>query len=66
MNGEFLYTLQYFDGDPYGETVCVGGSGTNSMEFISLKEKTVSITFLFYGTTALEELWLPSKEGFFI
>ncbi|XP_024943479.1 suppressor of mec-8 and unc-52 protein homolog 1 isoform X2 [Cephus cinctus] len=39
LDGEFLYAVQYFDGDPYGETVLAGGSGTGAVEVISLKEK---------------------------
>ncbi|XP_012270863.1 uncharacterized protein LOC105694596 [Orussus abietinus] len=45
LDGEFLYTVQYFDGDPYGETVLAGGSGTGAVEVISLKEKRVMGTF---------------------
>ena len=41
LNGEFLYVVQYFDGDPYGDLVVVGGSGTGAVEVISLKEKRV-------------------------
>ncbi|XP_066600648.1 uncharacterized protein [Prorops nasuta] len=42
LEGEFLYAVQYFDGDPYGEHVVVGGSGTGALEVISLKEKKVT------------------------
>ncbi|XP_069703951.1 WD repeat-containing protein 5 homolog [Periplaneta americana] len=41
LDGEFLYAVQYFDGDPYGEMVCAGGSGTGAVEVISLKENRV-------------------------
>ena len=32
----------------------------------ALKIKYTEITYLLYATTALEELWPPSNEGFFI
>lgn len=41
LSGEFLYVVQYFDGDPYSELVLTGGSGTGVVEMISLKEKKV-------------------------
>ena len=41
LDGEFLYAVQYFDGDPYGEHVIAGGSGTGALEVINLKEKKV-------------------------
>ncbi|XP_048505955.1 guanine nucleotide-binding protein subunit beta-like isoform X2 [Athalia rosae] len=45
LDGEFLYTVQFFDGDPYGETVLCGGSGTNAVEVVSLKDKKVVGSF---------------------
>ncbi|KAG5311675.1 WDR38 protein, partial [Acromyrmex insinuator] len=45
LNGEFLYAVQYFDGDPYGDLVLVGGSGINGVEMISLSEKKVMGSF---------------------
>lgn len=41
LNGEFLYVVQYFDGDPYGDLILVGGSGIGAVEMISLREKKV-------------------------
>lgn len=41
LNGEFLYVVQYFDGDPYGELVLAGGSVIGAVEMINLKEKEV-------------------------
>lgn len=41
LDGEFLYAVQYFDGDPYGDHVLIGGSGTGAMEVINLKDKKV-------------------------
>ncbi|KMR04642.1 wd repeat-containing protein [Lasius niger] len=41
LNGEFLYAVQYLDGDPYGDLILTGGSGTGALEVISLKEKKV-------------------------
>ncbi|KAG7206626.1 hypothetical protein KM043_000305 [Ampulex compressa] len=45
LDGEFLYVVQYFDGDPYGEHVLAGGSGTSAVEVISLKEKKIMGSF---------------------
>ncbi|XP_043277739.1 uncharacterized protein [Venturia canescens] len=45
LDGEFLYAVQYFDGDPYGDHVIAGGSGTGEVEIISLKEKKVMGSF---------------------
>lgn len=42
LEGEFLYTVQYFDGDPYGEHILAGGSGTGAVEVINIKEQKVS------------------------
>ncbi|KAK0098787.1 hypothetical protein PV326_003128 [Microctonus aethiopoides] len=41
LDGEFLYAVQYFDGDCYGDHVLTGGSGTSAVEVINLKEKKV-------------------------
>lgn len=41
LNGEFLYTVRYFDGDSYSDLVLAGGSGTGVVEVISLREKKV-------------------------
>ncbi|GAB1862882.1 WD repeat-containing protein 5-like protein [Camponotus japonicus] len=41
LNGEFLYAVQYLDGDPYGDLILTGGSGTGALEVISLREKKV-------------------------
>ncbi|XP_057336002.1 uncharacterized protein LOC130674627 [Microplitis mediator] len=41
LDGEFLYAVQYFDGDPYGEHVLAGGSGTGALEVINIKDKKV-------------------------
>ncbi|XP_070164119.1 uncharacterized protein [Polyergus mexicanus] len=41
LNGEFLYAVQYFDGDPHGNLILTGGSGTGALEVISLREKKV-------------------------
>ncbi|KAL6432258.1 hypothetical protein ACFW04_006723 [Cataglyphis niger] len=41
LNGEFLYAVHYFDGDPYGDLILTGGSGTGALEMISLREKKV-------------------------
>ncbi|XP_058793004.1 WD repeat-containing protein 38-like [Phymastichus coffea] len=45
LDGEYLYVAQYFDGDPYGEHVVVGGSGIGFVEVINLKEKNVVARF---------------------
>ncbi|XP_011687327.1 PREDICTED: WD repeat-containing protein 38-like isoform X2 [Wasmannia auropunctata] len=45
LTGEFLYTVQYFNGDPHGDLVLVGGSGTGAVEVISLREKKVMGSF---------------------
>nr|XP_046469677.1 guanine nucleotide-binding protein subunit beta-like [Neodiprion pinetum] len=45
LDGEFLYTVQFFDGDPYGDTVLCGGSGTSAVEVISLRDKKVMGSF---------------------
>ncbi|CAG5099982.1 Similar to wdr5: WD repeat-containing protein 5 homolog (Dictyostelium discoideum) [Cotesia congregata] len=41
LDGEFIYAVQYFDGDPYGEHVLAGGSGTGALEVINIKDKKV-------------------------
>lgn len=41
--GEFLYTVQYFSGNPYGDVILAGGSGIGAFEMISVKEKKVCI-----------------------
>lgn len=41
LNGEFIYVAQYFDGDPHGDLILVGGSGTGVVEMISLRQKKV-------------------------
>ncbi|XP_034936497.1 WD repeat-containing protein wdr-5.3-like isoform X2 [Chelonus insularis] len=41
LDGEFLYALQYFNGDPEGGHVVAGGSGTGALEIINIKEKKV-------------------------
>lgn len=43
LNGEFLYAVQYLDGDPYGDLILTGGSGTGALEVISLREKKVCV-----------------------
>ncbi|KAI4486554.1 hypothetical protein M0804_005924 [Polistes exclamans] len=45
LEGEFLYTVQYFDGDPYGDHILAGGSGTGAVEIISIKEQKVMGSF---------------------
>ncbi|KYN31736.1 WD repeat-containing protein 38, partial [Trachymyrmex septentrionalis] len=46
LNGEFLYAVQYFDGDPFdGDLVLVGGSGINGVEMISLSENKIIGSF---------------------
>ncbi|KAJ8673544.1 hypothetical protein QAD02_004806 [Eretmocerus hayati] len=45
MAGEYLYSVRYFDGDPFKEHVVVGGSGTGNVEIINLKEKQVVANF---------------------
>ncbi|XP_015175200.1 PREDICTED: WD repeat-containing protein 38-like [Polistes dominula] len=46
LEGEFLYTVQYFDGDPYGDHILAGGSGTGAVEVISIKEQKVMGSFI--------------------
>lgn len=36
---EFLYSAQFFNGDPLGEIVLTGGSGNGLFEVINTKEK---------------------------
>ncbi|XP_025987515.2 WD repeat-containing protein 5 homolog [Solenopsis invicta] len=45
LNGEFLYAVQYFNGDPHGDLVLAGGSGIGGVEIISLREKKVMGSF---------------------
>nr|KAF7413182.1 hypothetical protein H0235_013033 [Vespula pensylvanica] len=45
LEGEFLYTVQYFDGDPYNEHILAGGSGTGAVEVINIKEQKVADSF---------------------
>ncbi|XP_036141673.1 pre-mRNA-splicing factor PRP46 [Monomorium pharaonis] len=45
LNGEFLYAVQYFNGNSHGDLVLAGGSGTGVVEVISLKEKKVMGNF---------------------
>ena len=41
-SGEYLYAVQFFDGDLYGEHAIVGGSGIANVEVINIKDKHVS------------------------
>lgn len=41
LDGEFLYNVQYFDGDPYGDHVVAGGSGLHVLEVINLRKRQV-------------------------
>ncbi|KAL2718894.1 WD repeat-containing protein 5 [Vespula squamosa] len=45
LEGEFLYTVQYFDGDPYGDHILTGGSGIGAVEVINIKEQKVIDSF---------------------
>ncbi|XP_046830935.1 WD repeat-containing protein 38-like isoform X2 [Vespa crabro] len=45
LEGEFLYTVQYFDGDPYGDHILASGSGTGAVEVINIKEQKVIDSF---------------------
>lgn len=41
VDGEFLYTVQFFDGDPNNNQVLCGGSGIGAFEMINIKNKMV-------------------------
>ncbi|KAF7998170.1 hypothetical protein HCN44_009568 [Aphidius gifuensis] len=45
LEGEFFYAAQYFDGDPYGEHIIAGGSGTGAVEVINITTKRVVGSF---------------------
>ncbi|XP_047361826.1 protein will die slowly-like [Vespa velutina] len=45
LEGEFLYIVQYFDGDPYGDHILASGSGTGAVEVINIKEQKVIDSF---------------------
>lgn len=50
LDGEFLYAVQYFDGDPYGDHVLAAGSGTGNVEVINIKNKKALKQIIFYLT----------------
>lgn len=59
LDGEFIYSVQYFDGDPYGEHVLAGGSGTGALEVINIKDKKV---YFLIKSSLINNLLIYSKS----